>query len=120
MVHPAVMIVLLLDDGRLVLERQSCYPVARALLEFPAGNPTDVRESEATLVCAQRELAIQPKLPARSLCAACCVQRSAYSTGRYRDLVRARPERGDRRLDDGEFIGCLADRRERHVWLVNS
>ena len=37
-VHPgAVAIVPLLDDGRLVLERQFRYPVGQVLLEFPAG-----------------------------------------------------------------------------------
>src|SRR6185369_3233847 len=33
--HPgAVMVVPLLDDGRLLMERQYCYPVARVFLEF--------------------------------------------------------------------------------------
>ena len=53
-VHPgAVAIVPLLDDGRLVLERQFRYPVGRVLLEFPAGK---IDPGEATLRCAQREL----------------------------------------------------------------
>jgi ADP-ribose pyrophosphatase len=37
-VHPgAVMVVPLLDDGRLVVERQWRHPLARVMLEFPAG-----------------------------------------------------------------------------------
>ena len=37
-VHPgAVMVVPVLDDGRLVLERQYRHPMGRVMLEFPAG-----------------------------------------------------------------------------------
>jgi ADP-ribose pyrophosphatase len=37
-VHPgAAVVVPILDDGRLVLERQFRYPVGRVMLEFPAG-----------------------------------------------------------------------------------
>ncbi|OYU74930.1 MAG: NUDIX hydrolase, partial [Burkholderiales bacterium PBB5] len=37
-VHPgAVMVVPILDDGRLVMERQFRYPIGQVLLEFPAG-----------------------------------------------------------------------------------
>jgi ADP-ribose pyrophosphatase len=53
-VHPgAVMIVPLLDDGRLVVERQWRYPLARAMLEFPAGK---LDAGEAPFHCAVREL----------------------------------------------------------------
>jgi len=54
-VHPgAVMVVPILDDGRLVIERQFRYPLGKVMLEFPAGK----REpDESTLLSAQRELA---------------------------------------------------------------
>ena len=49
----AVAVVPLLDDGRVVMVRQYRYPLAKVLLEFPAGK----RElHESTLACAQREL----------------------------------------------------------------
>lgn len=52
--HPgAVMVVPVLDDGRLVLERQFRYPVGKSLIEFPAGK---VDPGEDILACAQREL----------------------------------------------------------------
>jgi len=52
--HPgAVAIVALLDDGRVLMERQYRYPIARACLEIPAGK---LDPSEDHLVCAQREL----------------------------------------------------------------
>ncbi len=44
--HPgAVMILPLFDDGRVLLERQYRYPVAKVLLEYPAGK-IDPDESE--------------------------------------------------------------------------
>jgi ADP-ribose pyrophosphatase len=53
--HPgAVMMIPLLDDGRIVLERQYRYPLRRSLIEFPAGK---IDAGESLLGCAQRELA---------------------------------------------------------------
>ncbi len=54
-VHPgAVLIVPVLPDGRLVLERQFRYPVRRVMLEFPAGK---IDAGESSLATGQRELA---------------------------------------------------------------
>jgi ADP-ribose pyrophosphatase len=53
--HPgAVAILAILDDGRVLLERQYRYPIAKACLEIPAGK-LDPKEDH--VVCAQRELA---------------------------------------------------------------
>ena len=52
--HPgAVMIVPLLDDGRLLMERQYRYPMGRVMLEFPAGK---LDAGEPPFECAVREL----------------------------------------------------------------
>lgn len=52
--HPgAVMIVPLLDDGQVVLERQWRHPLRRAFIEFPAGK---IDAGEALQACAAREL----------------------------------------------------------------
>jgi ADP-ribose pyrophosphatase len=52
--HPgAVAIVALLDDGRVLLERQYRYPIAKACIEIPAGK---LDPNENPLLCAQREL----------------------------------------------------------------
>lgn len=52
--HPgAVMVVPLLDDERVLLERQYRYPLRRGFVEFPAGK---IDPGEALLACAQREL----------------------------------------------------------------
>jgi len=53
-VHPgAVLIVPVLSDGRLVVERQYRYPIGRVMLEFPAGK---LDPGEAPLDTARREL----------------------------------------------------------------
>jgi ADP-ribose pyrophosphatase len=52
--HPgAVMVIPLLDNGEVVLERQFRFPLGRAMVEFPAGK---VDAGEGLLACAQREL----------------------------------------------------------------
>ena len=52
--HPgAVMIVPLLPDGQVVLERQFRYPLKRTAIEFPAGK---IDAGEKPFNCAQREL----------------------------------------------------------------
>jgi ADP-ribose pyrophosphatase len=54
-VHPgAVLIVPVLPDGRLVVERQYRYPIGEVFIEFPAGK---LDAGEAELATAQRELA---------------------------------------------------------------
>src|SRR5690606_21335491 len=49
----AVVIIPLLDDGRVLLERQFRYPVGRVMTEFPAGK---LDPGEEPLACARREL----------------------------------------------------------------
>ena len=52
--HPgAVVVVPLLDDGQVLLERQYRYPLRRTFIEFPAGK---IDPGESLLACAQREL----------------------------------------------------------------
>ena len=53
--HPgAVMVVPLLPDGRVLMERQFRHPMQRVMLEFPAGK---IDPGEAPFTCAVRELA---------------------------------------------------------------
>jgi ADP-ribose pyrophosphatase len=52
--HPgAVAILAVLDDGRILLERQYRYPIEQAVIEIPAGK---LNPGEDPLLCAQREL----------------------------------------------------------------
>src|SRR5258706_8083994 len=53
-VHPgAAMVIPILPDGKLLMERQYRYPIGRVMLEFPAGK---LDPGEDMLVTAQREL----------------------------------------------------------------
>ncbi len=52
--HPgAVMVIALLDNGHVVLERQYRHPVQRVMIELPAGK---LDAGEGSLACARREL----------------------------------------------------------------
>ena len=62
--HPgAVVVVPLLDDGRVVVERQFRYPVGREMIEFPAGK---LDAGEDPLRCGQRELLEETGYTARA------------------------------------------------------
>lgn len=105
-VHPgAVLVVPVLDDGRLVLERQYRYPVRRVMLEFPAGK---IDAGETPLATAQREL----------------VEEAGYTAQKWKKLGTIHPEIGystefidlyeatglthvGQRLDEGEFLDVV-------------
>ncbi|MGL6112285.1 MAG: NUDIX domain-containing protein [Rubrivivax sp.] len=111
-VHPgAVAIVPLLDDGRLVLERQFRYPVGRVLLEIPAGK---IDPGESTLACAQRELLEETGYLAREWAFAGVVHNAAaYSTEGIEIWFARGLSAGVQRLDAGEFIElCLLTEAE--------
>jgi ADP-ribose pyrophosphatase len=106
-VHPgAVAIVPLLDDGRLVLERQYRYPVGKVLLEFPAGK---VDPGESTFACARRELLEETGYRAREWARAGVVHNAAaYSTEGIEIWFARGLSAGTQSLDAGEFIElCL-------------
>lgn len=63
-IHPgAVVIIPLLDNGELVLERQHRYPLHRDFYELPAGK---IDHGEDPLLCAQRELLEETGYTAKS------------------------------------------------------
>ena len=102
-VHPgAVMVVPLLEDGRLLLERQFRYPMGRVMLEFPAGK---LEAGEDPLVCAVRELAEETGYTAAEWARAGILHNAiAYSTEGI-DIWFARGLReGNAQLDEGEFL----------------
>eukprot|EP01137_Pigoraptor_chileana_P025120 Opistho-2@94115 len=102
-VHPgAVMIIPLLDDGRLLMERQYRYPMARVMLEFPAGK---LDAGEAPLVCAQRELLEETGYSAREWAYAGLLHNAiAYSDEGIHILFARGLSSGERQLDEGEFL----------------
>ena len=102
-VHPgAVMVVPLLDDGRLVVERQWRYPLARAMLEFPAGK---LDAGEPPLACAIRELAEETGYVAAEWARAGILHNAiAYSNEGIEVWFARGLVLGERRLDAGEFL----------------
>ena len=109
-VHPgAVMIVPLLEDAvdglRLVMERQYRYPVARTIVEFPAGK---LDPGEPTLACAQRELREETGYTATEWARAGVLHPVvAYSTEFIEVWFARGLTAGERALDAGEFLDVL-------------
>lgn len=104
--HPgAVVIVPVLDDGRLVIERQFRYPVGRAMLEFPAGK---LDHGEPPLVCAVRELAEETGYRADQWAVAGVLHNAiGYSTEVIHIVFARGLVAGARSLDDGELIDLV-------------
>jgi ADP-ribose pyrophosphatase len=105
-VHPgAVMVVPILDDGRLVIERQYRYPMGRAMIEFPAGK---LEAGEPPFECAVRELAEETGYRAREWARAGVMHNAiAYSTEHIEVWFARGLIAGAQRLDAGEFVDVL-------------
>jgi ADP-ribose pyrophosphatase len=106
-VHPgAVVVVPILDDGRLVMERQYRYPVGRVMLEFPAGK---LDPNETPLACGQRELLEETGYSAREWARAGAMHLAvAYSTEVIHVYFARGLTLGDRQLDHGEFLDVIS------------
>ena len=102
-VHPgAVVVIPLLDDGRVLLERQYRYPVAQVMTEFPAGT---LDPGEEPLRCAQRELLEETGYTARQWAHAGAMHLAiAYSTEIIHIFFARGLQAGERQLDAGEFL----------------
>jgi ADP-ribose pyrophosphatase len=102
-VHPgAVMVVPLLDDGRLVMERQYRYPMGRVMLEFPAGK---IDAGEPAGQCAQRELAEETGYRAQEWARAGVLHNAIAYSNEVIEVWFARGLRaGAQQLDNGEFL----------------
>jgi len=102
-VHPgAVMIVPILDGGRLLLERQYRYPMGRVMLEFPAGK---IDPGEDILACAKRELLEETGYTAKEWAHAGVLHNAiAYSDERIEIFFARGLVAGAQKLDEGEFL----------------
>lgn len=101
--HPgAVVVIAVLDDGRLLLEHQWRHPLGRALIELPAGK---LDPGEEPLACARRELLEETGYVAREWrelatlnpCVGYSDERLVYFLARGLTHEGARP-------DDGEHL----------------
>ena len=119
LIHPgAVAIMPILNDGRILLERQFRYPVDAAMIEIPAGK---LELGEDPLLCAQRDL----------------LEETGYSAKSWEFLGRIHPvisyatetidiylakdlTLGERSLDEGEFLDVFAATLdEMHAWIAS-
>ena len=105
--HPgAVAVIPVLDDGRVVLVRQYRYPLAKILLEWPAGK---LEAGEDQLVCAQRELQEETGFVAREWAYAGEIHNAAAYSSESIWLWFARGlQAGPARPDAGEFVETLS------------
>jgi ADP-ribose pyrophosphatase len=101
--HPgAVAIVALLDDGRILLERQYRYPQRREFIEIPAGK---LEPNEPHLETAKRELLEETGYRAQQWRRIGVVHTAIAYTDEAIELFLATGlSQGSRRLDDGEFL----------------
>jgi len=116
-VHPgAVMVVAILPDGGLVMERQYRYPVRQTMIEFPAGK---LDAGEGGLACAQRELLEETGYRARRWAKAGIMHPViGYATEVIEIWFADELTLGERHLDDGEFLDVFtATADELDQWM---
>jgi len=104
--HPgAVMVVPILDDGRLVLERQYRHPMGRVMIEFPAGK---IDPGEDRLACAKRELMEETGYVAAQWAHAGPLHNAIAYSDEFIDVWFARSlSQTGRQLDHGEFLDVI-------------
>lgn len=115
--HPgAVAIVAILDDGRVLLERQYRYPIAKACIEIPAGK---LEIGEDHLLCAKRELEEETGYTARKWS---YIRRIhpviSYSTELIDIYLAEDLVPGKSHLDDEEFLDVFAAPLEQLIGWV--
>lgn len=105
--HPgAVMVIGLLDDGRVVLERQYRHPMRAVMVEFPAGK---LDPGEGSLACARRELLEETGYRAREWAFAGRLAPTIAYSDEIIDIWFARGlTLGERALDDGESLDVIS------------
>jgi ADP-ribose pyrophosphatase len=118
-VHPgAVVVIPLLDDGQVVLERQFRYPIGQVMIEFPAGK---LDPDEDPLVCALRELHEETGYTAAQWAYAGQMHLAiAYSTEVIHIYFVRGLTLGARKLDAGEFLDVFtAPAQQLLDWCVD-
>lgn len=106
-VHPgAVVVIPLLDNGHVLLERQYRHPVGRVMIELPAGK---LDAGEDPFVCGQRELLEETGYTASEWHFAGKIHLAiGYSTEILYAYFATGLQAGTRQLDDGEFLDVFS------------
>jgi ADP-ribose pyrophosphatase len=101
--HPGAVVILpLLPDGRVLLERQFRYPNDRVFIEFPAGK---IDPGELPLATARRELEEETGYTAKEWNFVCTIHNAIAYSDEHLDIFLARDlTQGEAKLDEGEFL----------------
>ncbi len=105
--HPGAVVILpLLDDGSVLMERQYRYPLGRVFIEFPAGK---IDPGEDVLACAQRELREETGYRASDWQFVTTIHNAIAYSDEHLELFLARGlSAGERELDEGEFLDTFS------------
>lgn len=105
--HPgAVVIIPLLNDGKVLLERQYRYPNDRVFVELPAGK---LEYDEDPLLCAQRELREETGYSATDWRFICTIHNAIAYSDEHLEIYLARGlVAGEQQLDQGEFLELMS------------
>jgi ADP-ribose pyrophosphatase len=117
--HPGAVVILpVLDDGSVLLERQYRYPLDRVFIELPAGKKDP---GEDSLACAKRELEEETGYTASDWHFLCTIHNAIAYSDEHLDIFLARGlKAGDVKLDDGEFIEVISMPLERVLESVRT
>ena len=104
--HPGAVVVLpVLDDGRVLLERQYRYPNEQVFIEFPAGK---IDAGEDHLDCAKRELEEETGYTATDWQFLTTIHNAIAYSDEHLEIFLARGlTAGPAKLDEGEFLECF-------------
>ena len=101
--HPGAVVILpLLDNGNIILERQFRYPLNQVFIELPAGK---IDPGEDSLVCAKRELHEETGYTANHWKFLCTIHNAIAYSDEHLDIYLAKGlVAGDAQLDQEEFL----------------
>jgi len=105
--HPGAVVILpIMDDGTVLLERQFRYPLNKVFIEFPAGK---IDPHEKPLDCAKRELREETGYTAQHWQFVCTIHNAIAYADEHLEIYLARGlVAGETALDDGEFLDVFS------------